>query len=122
VVLILVQFLLVWKHARRKPKRERVKHVFEELEHWSMLLTTLRTVLVLAPPIFYSTIFLPCWECYDFEGAAAHEIGHVLGLRCASLIMYVHVYVYVYLYLSIYLYTYIHIHMRAPLPTRSNTC
>ena len=31
------------------------------------------------PPIFYERIFLPCWECYDFEAAVAHEIGHVLG-------------------------------------------
>lgn len=31
------------------------------------------------PPIFYERIFLPCWECYDFEAAVAHEVGHVLG-------------------------------------------
>ena len=31
------------------------------------------------PPIFYDRIFLPCLECYDFEAAMAHEIGHVLG-------------------------------------------
>ena len=22
---------------------------------------------------------MPCWECYDFEAAVAHEVGHVLG-------------------------------------------
>ena len=31
------------------------------------------------PPIFYERIFLPCWECYDFESVIAHETGHVLG-------------------------------------------
>ena len=31
------------------------------------------------PPIFYDRIFLPCSECYDFEAAVAHEVGHVLG-------------------------------------------
>ena len=29
--------------------------------------------------IFYVHFFLPCWQCYDFEAAIAHEIGHVLG-------------------------------------------
>lgn len=80
VAAILWQFVLVWRRARRVPRAERVVHIFEDLATWSMLLTTLRLVGVLAPPIFYGTIFLPCWECYDFEGAAAHEIGHVLGL------------------------------------------
>ena len=26
------------------------------------------------PPIFYDQIFLPCWECFDFEAAIAHEV------------------------------------------------
>ena len=30
-------------------------------------------------PLFYFQIFMPCYECYDFEAAAAHELGHVLG-------------------------------------------
>ena len=30
-------------------------------------------------PVFYYYIFLPCWECYDFQATMAHEIGHVLG-------------------------------------------
>ena len=34
---------------------------------------------LICPPLFYWRIFLPCWECYDFEAAVAHEVGHVLG-------------------------------------------
>ena len=34
---------------------------------------------LLFPPIFHSSILLPCFECYDFESAVAHEAGHVLG-------------------------------------------
>ena len=29
--------------------------------------------------VFYDRIFMPCFECYDFEAAVAHETGHVLG-------------------------------------------
>ena len=35
--------------------------------------------LLVFPPVFYWQIFMPCFECYDFEAAAAHEMGHVLG-------------------------------------------
>ena len=26
-------------------------------------------------------VFLPCWDCYDFEATIAHEVGHVLGFH-----------------------------------------
>ena len=42
------------------------------------LLAKLR--FLIAPPAFYFQILLPCWECFDFESAAVHEIGHLLGL------------------------------------------
>jgi len=32
-------------------------------------------------PIFYIRVFLPCWDCFDFESTMAHEIGHVLGFN-----------------------------------------
>lgn len=31
------------------------------------------------PPTFFWHIYQPCHECYDFEAAMAHELGHVLG-------------------------------------------
>ena len=37
-------------------------------------------MLVLSPPILLAKIILPCWDCYDFEAATLHEIGHFLGL------------------------------------------
>jgi len=30
-------------------------------------------------PIFYLEVFIPCYECYDFQATIAHEIGHILG-------------------------------------------
>ena len=33
----------------------------------------IRLVLLITPCLFYYNIFLPCWDCYDFESAATHE-------------------------------------------------
>jgi len=54
--------------------------LLDDVSKISILWTSLRLLCVWAPPVFYTYIFLPCWECYDFEAAAAHEIGHALGL------------------------------------------
>jgi len=37
-------------------------------------------MIIVAFPLVYKEVFLPCWDCYDFEGAAVHEAGHLLGL------------------------------------------
>jgi hypothetical protein len=46
----------------------------------SIIGTTFRFLCLLIPWPFYFAVFKVCWDCYDFEAAAAHEIGHLLGL------------------------------------------
>ena len=57
---------------------------YEALMHYLTHLHTryllLALLFLIAPPAFYFQIMLPCWECYDFESAAVHEIGHLIGL------------------------------------------
>jgi hypothetical protein len=65
---------------RKKGKHSKLAAVLDAIHRRSMIGIALRLVLLVAPPAFYWQIFLPCWECYDFEAAATHEVGHVLGL------------------------------------------
>ena len=58
----------------------RFQMLMQQMGRISVLATTARLLMLWAPPILYVFIFLPCWECYDFEAAAAHEVGHALGL------------------------------------------
>lgn len=36
-------------------------------------------LLLIICPVVYMDVIDPCFSCYDFEAAVAHELGHVLG-------------------------------------------
>ena len=60
--------------------REQWNAFVHKIAKWSVFGTALRLLMLWAPLIFYWKIFRPCWECFDFEGAATHEVGRALGL------------------------------------------
>jgi len=60
---------------------ERLTNLLEYLSDVPTITLLLAVFLVIFCPVFYYRIFLPCWDCYDFEATVAHEIGHVLGFH-----------------------------------------
>jgi hypothetical protein len=82
---VLMAMMCVKEGDLQSPVRKRGKcsakcsAVLDYLSSLSPLGNIIVIFFLTFPPIFYDRIFLPCWECYDFEAAAAHEMGHVLG-------------------------------------------
>jgi len=40
---------------------------------------TIMMFFLIFPALVLNDVFLPCWNCYDFEAATVHEVGHILG-------------------------------------------
>lgn len=69
-------------------KEERIALEEAKKKYWANMLkrlakyetlnvATIITMMVGLPLVYYQ-LFLPCWDCYDFEGAAVHEAGAAL--------------------------------------------
>jgi len=59
---------------------ERIQAGLRAITHWNPATLTFFVCLLYVPPLISIKIFEPCFDCYDFEAAALHEIGHFLGL------------------------------------------
>ena len=64
----------------RQTRKRFMMAVMAALKQQPMWLWGLKLTLLVCPITFYAQVLLPCFNCYDFEAAATHEIGHVLGL------------------------------------------
>ena len=53
--------------------------VLEEVSRWGVLPMMALLLSLWVPISIQINIFDPCWNCYDFEAAATHEVGHILG-------------------------------------------
>ena len=85
IVILIKIFFVLRPHCRRSVHgdsscRERCQNSSDALSRLSVVGNSVCFVLLLTPCLFYSEIFLPCFDCIDFEAAAVHEIGHILGL------------------------------------------
>lgn len=87
-------FHVLWPHfaCRRQPSQRLTGETGERtcahrctesigvLARWTIMGNSVRLIFIITPPLFYVYCFMPCFDCYDFEAAAAHEMGHILGL------------------------------------------
>lgn len=54
--------------------------LFELASSMSACALAVRLVCLIAPLVLYVRFLQPCWDCYSFEAAAVHGLGHALGL------------------------------------------
>jgi cytochrome c-type biogenesis protein CcmH/NrfF len=66
--------------GKQRTFKQKARGSAEEMSNFGVIPTLVLATCLWVPIAMQQTIVAPCWECYDFEAAAVHEIGHVLGL------------------------------------------
>ena len=61
--------------------RGRVDQAISNLARCSVCGMALRFIFILTPWLFFRQIFVPCFDCYDFEAAATHEVRAGAGVH-----------------------------------------
>ena len=78
---IISYVILPFLQSRELPKcKDRALRSVANLARCSVFGISIRFILMITPWLFFNQIFVPCFDCYDFEAAASHEVGHLLGL------------------------------------------
>ena len=80
---LLVFFMLiarVMKHqhcctsGKKRTFKQKARGSAEEMSAFGVLPTLVLVICLWVPIALHQTILAPCWECYDFEAAAVHEV------------------------------------------------
>ena len=81
LVAALVHAARVFSRLAHTPDGQRAETVWNIVEGLGRPSTFFVLLFLVMPPLCYTYIFRPCMDCYDFEAAVAHEVGHVLGFH-----------------------------------------
>lgn len=75
-----VDHLVELEHQVEEELNNDCEMALEEASKTNPLAFTLICTGIIVPLLFFVQIAVPCWDCYDFEAAMLHEMGHLFGL------------------------------------------
>jgi len=56
-------------------RKQYIKNTMKRIAKYETIAVAFIITVIVGLPLLYWQLFLPCWDCYDFEGAAVHEAG-----------------------------------------------
>jgi hypothetical protein len=69
-------------------RKQYVKNTMKRIAKYETISIAFIITVIVGLPLLYWQLFLPCWDCYDFEGAAVHEAGECtlpsLSMACTA--------------------------------------
>ena len=62
------------KEGKERTMKQKARGSAEEMSNFGVLPTLILATCLWVPIALQNTIVAPCWECFDFEAAAVHEV------------------------------------------------